>query len=203
MVDVRQRQYAIGLRGRSSSKLITENLWPCTAFFGIDERSGVVFLCHLDTFVSVLGIPDLVEDLKKHVSDLSNFRLYTVTGLSMTWRWIISLVAGIVGGGIVGAGWGIGWVLASFIIFLIVLFLYAGTSFLLSLQLRRLNAFSRLPHFLGHSDKRRGSGMCGISIDADNCQFPEPKHYVKEVGGKRFKEPCWWNLKMTKASGSA
>lgn len=195
-VNVRQRQYAIGLRGSSSSQLTTENFWTCYGFLGIDKRNGIVFLCHLDTFWCAFALPKLVAELSKHAAnDLSGFQLYTMTGLRPVGTFGLSLLAGLVAAGLFG--W---W--AAFVGFLGTLLWLCGARLLLKFQLWRLNAFSAKPMFLGYSSKYRGFGKCGIHVDADNKQTPTPYSYGPSRDYESFKEPKTFDFNMTKAEGS-
>lgn len=90
-VKVRENQYAIGLRGQSSSELDTANLETCIAFAGINKKAGVVFLCHINSPDSAVTlVPLIVAHLKKRQLCLDDFTLYTASGIS---PWVIVLPA--------------------------------------------------------------------------------------------------------------
>lgn len=89
-VRVREAQYAIGLRGESSSKLVTANLQTCIAFSGINHEKGVVFLCHLNSpWCAGKLLPSLVADLKKRGLCLNDFKLYTSIGVN-PWPMVVA-----------------------------------------------------------------------------------------------------------------
>jgi len=194
VITVRQRQYAIGLAGTGRGELVTENIWTCTGFLGIDDRSGVAFLCHLNTPWCAFALPEVVADLRKHVTDLCSFRLYTVAGIRPELTWGLILVAGVL---MVADQWS--WGLA----FLAAALMFSITRLHLRYQLWRLKAFGSKPISLGHSSARFGFGMCGVRVDPKTRKTPEPYSYGRRRDYERFKEPKWWGFRMTKAEDSA
>jgi hypothetical protein len=193
-VEVRQRQYAIGVRGTSSSVLVTENIWTCTGFAGVDDNSGVVFLCHLNTPWCPFAIKDVVTDLRKHVSDLSGFQLYMVNGINPGVSLFLCLIAGIM---MIAGYWLWG------VVSLTVAIGINLTKLHLRYQLWRLKAFARSPIPLGSSTEGAFRGKCGVRVDSEIGKTPEKYSYKHVRDHKRFKEPKWWSFKMTRAVGSA
>ena len=193
-VDVRQRQYAIGLRGGPYSRLTTENIWTCMGFLGIDHRSGVVFLCHMDGPWCMNALPELVTELKKYAGDLSGFRLYTVAGMHPFVGWSMLLATPM----LVALG---GWMPGIMAMGLGVAFSMTRLAFWL--KLRRLTDLCSRPVALWPSKGGRVFGMTGVFVDADSCEIPNPEAYVRPRQYERYKEPDAWRFRMTKAHGSA
>lgn len=194
-IDVRQRQYAIGRRGTSSSALVTENIATCTGFIGIDKKSGVVFLCHLDTFRCCLNLPDLVADLRNHVDDLSGFELFTVGGISTATCFVYScLIAGI---STYFGHFEIG------VTALVMTLWFGATRLTLSRQLRRSKAFKCEPISLGKLTLGNLFKNFGVLVDADSLGDPVPYLYGRKRAIDRFKELDWRNFRLTRAEKSA
>lgn len=91
MVEVRQREYAIGLRGTASSVLVTENICTCTGLVGVNQHSGAAFLCHLDTPVCVAGLALMERDLRPY-GGLGAFSLSWVTGSPPWITWAMAYI---------------------------------------------------------------------------------------------------------------
>lgn len=64
MINVRQRQYAIGVSKDPSSLLFSQYYSTCVGFAGVDKKNGVVFLCHFDMPCTVGVFDDLIVDIK-------------------------------------------------------------------------------------------------------------------------------------------
>lgn len=92
-IEVRQREYAIGLRGTDSSVLTTENIWTCTGLVGINQQRGAAFLCHLDTPFSVPGLAKLASDLQPY-GGLGSFTLFWTTGSPPWMTWVMAFAPG-------------------------------------------------------------------------------------------------------------
>ena len=194
MVNVRQREYAIGLRGTPASKLVTQNLWTCSGVIGIDDRSGVIFLCHMDTPWCNRALPALVHELRHHVSDLSGFRLHTVGGIRPLVLWLL----GILGLGLALCEFWMGGAVA-----LGVALFFGATRIVLWLQLRRMNVFPGMPTSIGYSSAWFGLGRAGVLVSA--APGGRARMYSYGLARKRalFKEPDCANFNMTKSPDSA
>lgn len=67
------------------SVLRTGNIGPCVAFFGINERSGVAFMSHVDG--NLYGIGAMRDRLKEATNnDLDGFSLYFTTNYTLIAR---------------------------------------------------------------------------------------------------------------------
>lgn len=87
VVKVRQRQWAIGFRGKDAAVLQTHNIWTCTGFFGVSDE-GVAFLAHFDGPFLKTMLPDLIAELRPHVKDFRSFDIRIMTchpGRLMGW----------------------------------------------------------------------------------------------------------------------
>lgn len=202
-VDVRQRQYAIGIRSEPNAQLVSANFSPCIGFAGIDERNGVVFLCHLDTPFAVPSINKVIAELRKHVgTDLSNFRLYIMTGLSLWWRLFLTVAAG------------------AFVVFseghllaigaFIAIFVPCFSTFLtLRLLLASLKVFHGKPTYLEYSRLQLGTARTGILVDADLSEpprlheHPRSREMNEKYGVVLNDKGLISRWRLTKAAGSA
>jgi len=87
LVKVRQRQWALGFRGKDTAVLQTHNIWTCTGFFGVSDE-GIAFLAHFDGPFLKKSLADLVAELKPHVKDFRSFDIRIMTclpGCAMGW----------------------------------------------------------------------------------------------------------------------
>lgn len=194
MVVVRQRQYAIGVRGMPSQELVTENIWTCTAFCGVDERSGVVFLCHMDTPWCSRSLPALIDDLHWYVDDLSGFHLYMVGGVPPFLLFAFCAI------GLALLAMGIWWVgLCAGVISLA----FGMTRLALQYKLWRLKVFCGLPVSPERSRTWLGLGLCGMQVSASIGTMPKVYSYRRKHDYDRFKEPDSLVFKMVRAPESA
>ncbi len=195
-MDVRQRQYAIGLRGESNADLITENVFTCSVLVGICRKSGVVFLCHMDSPVCIAALPGMVSDLKNHVHDVRDFDVYTSSGLHPFWLWLLALALGVC---LAKGCWlsGIGVALA--LVFL------SATRLCLSASLfwMRRRGFWRAAGSLGYSWKTLGLIRCGVEASANTLVARQTDSYALPRDEERFKVAVGQSLCMVKATGSA
>lgn len=91
--NVRQGGYKTVHKKAAISELRTENVWCCTALFGIDRVNGTAFLCHQDVPWRKPPLHDIAADLAKNGTDLKNCQLYMLTSYSPWLCWLLALVA--------------------------------------------------------------------------------------------------------------
>jgi len=168
---VRQRQFIVALKGDDENTLVTENIYTCMAFAGIDEDKGVVFLCHLNTFNCARGLPQLVDELRKHVNDLSGFKLYTVAGLHPFVGWAFLAAAPVLA------------VLPPHRLLAAAVALFIGcmlsaTRLAFGLQLRRLGIFPQPRNARWPLVGLFGIFSSGVTVSAATSSISEVRTYV-------------------------
>lgn len=194
-VDVRQRQYAIGLRGTDSRILVTENISTCTGLAGIDAGNGVVFLFHFDLLLSSSSLKLALEELKKHVKDLKGFQLYMVAGISPRVMGSLFVFTAVL---LTMHLWVFGFMS------LLLISVFSFTRLHLRYILWKSKEFNLKPVWFAHTTSKFGVGLTGVRVDADSGQAPEA--YSHDSKCDRFevvKEQKWWDFKISKAPDSA
>jgi hypothetical protein len=79
-VYVPQRKYAFADR-RSNCKVVeTQNVFTCTAFFGIDKVAGRAFICHFDSPASTQCLARILAEFKSIAPVLDHFETYILNG---------------------------------------------------------------------------------------------------------------------------
>lgn len=197
-IDVKQREWAVASRG---SKLYSEYFSTCVAFAGVERQTGVVFLCHFDSPVSVLAFDDLVEHLKKHVKDLSNFELYTAASVS-PWVWLCLIVlSAIISAFSLPGGWGESISQDLLSIALMIGTFYSSAKCFLLHKLSQSKDFKRKPKHLGYYYGFRYE----VTVDVDTEASPCAKTYRGKGREEDFKFSFRWyefRLWFTKATKS-
>lgn len=79
-IDVPQRQYAFASRDSERHILSTENVLVCTAWFGVDKKNGLAFMCHFDSPGSTQAVTEIVAELLSKVPKTHHFETYIVNG---------------------------------------------------------------------------------------------------------------------------
>jgi len=188
-VAVRQREYALGERGTTSSRLRTGNISTCMAFAGVDEEKGLVFLCHLDGFWCMPALKELANELQSRGDDLAGFRLYSVAGVD-PWVWYSMMLLSMP---MALRGW---WIAAA--IFLAVGIMFSTTRMTFHIALKNLRAFKTKPTPLRPSSRYWFLRRTEVIVDANLGGRPEPTWYKKEFG-----EPHPSKFRMTRSPLSA
>ncbi len=195
-MDVRQRQYAIGLRGEPNADLVTENVFTCSALVGVNRDSGVIFMCHMNTPLCIAALPELVSELRPHVHDVRDFDVYTSSGLHPLWLWLLALgLVWCLAKGHYLAGFG----LAGALVFL------SATRMCLAVALfwLRRQGLWRSAGSLGYSWKTLGLLRCGVKASANTLVARQTASYARLRFADRFKVAEGQGLWMVKAIGSA
>lgn len=196
-IKVRQRQYAIALRGKGDTELMTKDVWTCIVLVGVDKRRGIAFMAHFDTPFAVQSLRAIVEDLKTHCDDLDDFQLYQVTGVAPFWG---SLSGGLLIAALPLVAINIWWpVLLSASIWTF----FGITRAALSLCLAKLNAFRSKPVFHGHSKSCAWLGKTSVRFDIDRDAFPEVRSYRASISRHTdYDTPKGSSILLSKADSS-
>jgi hypothetical protein len=200
-VKVRQRQFAIGLRGTNSSALETDNILPCTGLVGIDAQAGVVFLFHLDPCVCRSPIGPAIDELKSHVNDLKAFQLYTFSSFSPLGIGFISLALTLIFHliNLISHWFELSW-LGAVICFFLSALGFSFTRLCLWYQLRNLKEIDSKVVSLASS----GCGIYGrIRVDANTGLAPKVDRHWCPNSPDDFNVPKDIGCKLTRAEGSA
>ncbi|MBK7509797.1 MAG: hypothetical protein IPI16_17410 [Comamonadaceae bacterium] len=196
-IKVRQRQYAISLRGKGDTELMTKDVWTCVALVGVDKRRGIAFMAHFDTPFAVPSLDTIVEDLKTHFDDLGDFHLYQVTGISPFWG---NISCGLLIAALPLVAFNI-WLPA--LLGAIFWAFFGITRAALSRRLSRLNAFRSKPVFLGHSKSCAWLGKTSVRFDIDRDAVPEVRSYRVSINRHAdYDTPKGSSCLLSKADGS-
>ncbi|WP_321935384.1 hypothetical protein [Paraburkholderia sp. J8-2] len=212
IVLVKTNQYAIGLPGQH--RLYTQFVNTCTALAGVDPKTGVTFLCHLNTCASVSTLPNLVAELRSHVDDVSRFHLYTVGGIHPRWYWAASLVLAPLGWVMFEKSGLYSGVLAATAGALLLPCFFGMTRRSIRRELKKLDVFANSPVTLGFSCAAAGLGKRDITIDESSREGgPRVRSYWRDPTDQNFEvtparrfSRAWWTFNwvgMTRADGSA
>lgn len=196
-IKVRQRQYAIALRGKGDTELMTKDVWTCVVLVGVDKRRGIAFMAHFDTLFAVPSLDAIVEDVKTHFGDFGDLQLYQISGIAPFWGNIsIGLLIAALALVVVNIWWPtiMGFIIWGF---------FASTRARLSLRLSSLNAL-RLKHVVHvHSKACAGLGKTSVRFDIDRDDFPEVRSCRASINRHAdYDTPKGSSFLLSKADGS-
>ncbi|WP_141202339.1 hypothetical protein [Thiomonas delicata] len=86
-INVRQREYALASAKSGAVRLVTRNIFTCTAWFGIDRHNGIAFLCHFDAPWSPAAVPQIVKELMNIAPPDARFESHVVNGTFFAYLW--------------------------------------------------------------------------------------------------------------------
>ena len=85
MVEVFQREYAFATLANGNETLHTTLVTTCTLWYGIDEKNGVAFICHIDFPCFANTIPQILRELLELVPSEHSFRSFILGGYCWSW----------------------------------------------------------------------------------------------------------------------
>lgn len=78
-IDVPQRGFELITPQDTQTRLVTRNANFCTIFVGVNESTGVAFMCHLDWPSTADALEKLVTLIRKEHGSFEGFKLYAAS----------------------------------------------------------------------------------------------------------------------------
>lgn len=84
ILTIPQNRYAILSKDCNYSGFVTRAILSCTAIFGINRNTGVIFLVHIDVFWSANEFPKIIDEAIRLSNGDAHFELEVINGHLLT-----------------------------------------------------------------------------------------------------------------------